>query len=91
MRFWKTGLVVGGCAVACSAPMVMAPLVVGVTIASAGVAFTEELGTAALLLAIGGGVYIWQRRKAAKSQCACPADGGCNTGQSCGVRAGNHT
>ena len=89
MRFWKTSLVVGACAGACAAPMMLAQLVAGVTIAGAGAAFTGELGIAALILACGGVVYLWQRRKAAKAQCACPADGGCNTRQSCVVGTGN--
>ncbi len=89
MRFLKTGLVVGACAAACAAPMVLAPLIAGVTIAGASAAFAGELGFAALLLTGGGVFYIWQRRKAAKAQCLCPPDGGCNTGPSCDVKAGN--
>lgn len=87
MKIWKAGLVTGACAAACAAPLAFAPLAAGLTFASAGLlgCLTDVGGLAALALVAGGGVWFWQRRSAAKRQCACSPDGGCNTATSCDI------
>lgn len=76
----KSGLLVGACVAACTAPAVL-PLLAGITLAGTGMALAGELGLAALVLAVGGGVYLWRRRPAARAACGCAAGSGCESGQ----------
>jgi hypothetical protein len=73
----KTGILVGAACVAACAGAGVLPMVLG---GAALGAFGGELGVLAVL-ALGGGVWFWSRRR--KAACACPSDGGCQTGDAC--------
>jgi hypothetical protein len=89
------GLLIAACA-ACCAPLI-APWVIGAMAAGGAIlALMGQVGLA-LALVVGGGVYIWSRRRKAALQralptdtgksCGCAADAGCNVGDACELPA----
>lgn len=91
MRYWKQGIVVGACAVACTAPLLFGTAAAGLGAAGLGLLGWGEVGMAAALAAVGGGFLVWRSWRTpshadlAAAACGCAATAGCSTGSACDV------
>ncbi|GHC66680.1 hypothetical protein [Neogemmobacter tilapiae] len=81
----KTGMLVGAACVAACAGAGLWPLVLGGAAAGGLLGWIGgEIAILLALLPVAGGYWLW-RRQPRKAACACPPDGGCQTGDACDV------
>ena len=91
MLYWKQGLLFGACAVVCTAPLFFGSAAIGLGAAGLGFLGWGEMGTAAALVAVAAGFFVWRRFKpvelvSADVGCGCAPTSGC-TGSACEVPA----